>query len=346
MMLMENFFLRLSCEHPSLPMAEVKAILEAERIPYTLNTSLPCVFRFSSSKESIRTILKRSSMAFFGARELVFCNADYDSIIRACRDVDWSFLHGKSFYVRVHRVLSSSANLSTRTLESMIGEVIYKSLNGSARVKFDSPEEIIVGVLSGGGFLLGVFLGESCRGDFHSRWVGNRPFIHPSSLTPIISRLFVNLCRARPGGLFFDPFCGFGGFLIEAALIGCEVVGLDIDIKMIMGCLSNLRYFNIKNYNLILGDAKHLPFKSVNFVATDPPYGRTASTKGMNLKSLIKCFLQDIYGLMSKDGYICIAAPENVDLKNIGLDVGFKLVESHVMRVHKSLIREVCVFKV
>jgi len=343
---MENFFLRLSCEHPSLPMAEVKAILEAEHIKYRLNFSPPCIFRFSSSKESIKTILKRSGMTFFGARELIFCDADYDSILKACRDVDWSFLHGKSFYVRVHRVLSSSTNLSTRILESMVGDVIYKSLNGSVKVNFKSPDEIIVGVLSGGNFVLGVFLGESCRRDFRFRWVGNRPFIHPSSLTPAISRLFVNLCRARPGGLFFDPFCGFGGFLIEAALIGCEVIGLDIDTKMIRGCLSNLKYFNLKNYNLILGDARNLPFKSVNFVATDPPYGRTASTKGMDLKSLIKYFLQDIYGLMSKDGYICIAGPTNVDLKNIGLDVGFKLVESHIMRVHKSLIREICVFKV
>lgn len=342
---MDNIFFRLSCEYPSLSLSEVRAIMEAERIPYKFKNSPPCIFRVLMPIDHVDIILKRSSMTLFGAKELVFCTADHENIIKSCKDVDWAFISGRSFCVRVKRLLASSTNLSTKMLEIEIGRLINNSLGGSAYVNLENPDVTIIGVLSGGYFILGVLIGESSRRTFHSRWVGSRPFIHPSSLNPIISRLFVNLCRARRGSIFLDPFCGSGGFLIEAALIGCEVIGLDIDEKMIHGCKRNMNFFGFNNFHLMLGDARNLPFRFVNYVATDPPYGRTASTKGTNLKYLLLDFLKDIRDLLSKDGYLCLAAPSNVGLSNLGLDVGFNLVESHLMRVHKSLVREICVFK-
>ncbi|MEM2136376.1 MAG: methyltransferase domain-containing protein [Candidatus Methanomethylicia archaeon] len=342
---MENIFFRLSCEHSSLPIAEIKAIMEAENIPYKHKFSPPCTLRVSMPLNYVDVVLKRSSMTLFCAKELVFCDAEYKSIIKSCRDVDWSFLSGKSFYVRVKRVLSSSMMLSTRILELEIGRIINDSLHGCAHVNFKSQDITIIGILSGDNFILGIFLGESSRSVFHSRWVGYRPFIHPSSLDPITSRLFVNLCRVRRGNVFLDPFCGFGGLLIEAALIGCEVIGLDVDEKMIRGCKSNMEFLGINRFHLILGDARSLPLKSINYVATDPPYGRTASTKGMNLKILLLNFLEEMKVLLSKNGYVCLAAPINIGLSYLGLNAGFNLVESHLMKVHKSLIREICVFK-
>ncbi|MCS7097055.1 MAG: THUMP domain-containing protein [Candidatus Methanomethylicia archaeon] len=337
-------FFRLSCEHESLPAAEVKAILEAERIPHKFLYSPPCIFRVSMPIDFVNRILNRSSMVFFGAKELLFCDADEDLIFRLCRDIDWSFLLTKSFCVRVKRIFSSSMNLSTKSLESEIGRLILNSLNGASKVNLDNPDVTLIGVLSGGKFVFGILLGEVNRGKFFSRWAGIRPFIHPSSLDPIISRLFVNLCRARSGGIFFDPFCGFGGFLIEAALIGCRVIGLDIDKRMLRGCMYNMRFFNLNNFDLVMGDARYLPFKCIDYVATDPPYGRTASTKGVNLKNLIFVFLSEIYTLLSENGYICLATPNYIGLSEVGFSIGFKLIESHIMKVHKNLIREICVF--
>ncbi|MEM0085220.1 MAG: methyltransferase domain-containing protein [Candidatus Methanomethylicia archaeon] len=342
---MEDVFFRLSCEHESLPTAEVKAVMEAERIPYKSKFSPPCIFRVSMPLKYVDIILKRSGMVFFCAKELVFCDANYDSIFKSCRDVDWSFISNKSFCVRVKRVLASSTDLSTRFLEFEIGRIISNSLSGSTHVNLKSPDVTIIGVLSGGNFILGVLLGESLRSTFYSRWVGNRPFIHPSSLDPIVSRLFVNLCRARRGEIFLDPFCGSGGFLIEAALIGCEVIGLDVDEKMLRGCKLNMESLGLKGFHLFLGDARKVPFKSVRYVATDPPYGRTASTKGMNLKDLLIDFFEEMKTLLSKDGYLCLASPYTIGLSHLGLSMGFNLIESHLMRVHKSLVREICIFK-
>jgi len=44
----------------------------------------------------------------------------------------------------------------------------------------------------------------------------------------------VNLSGARREVL--DPFCGTGGVLIEAGLIGLEVYGFDIQQSMVEGC--------------------------------------------------------------------------------------------------------------
>mgnify|MGYP002171746373 CR=1 FL=1 len=39
-----------------------------------------------------------------------------------------------------------------------------------------------------------------------------------------------------------DPFCGTGGILIEAGLIGCKVAGSDVNWKMKNGSAINLDY--------------------------------------------------------------------------------------------------------
>jgi hypothetical protein len=45
---------------------------------------------------------------------------------------------------------------------------------------------------------------------------------------------------ALPGEWILDPFCGTGGTLIEAALIGCREAGTDADLEMIAGSRKNL----------------------------------------------------------------------------------------------------------
>ena len=122
-------------------------------------------------------------------------------------------------------------------------------------------------------------------------------------------------------------------------------MGLDVDKLMVDGSEINLRYYVSEPWNLILGDAKNLPLRAVDCIATDPPYGRSASTKGWKLNLLLRRFLEEASSLLRKGGYLCLGAPSTVDLSSLGVDAGFKLVESHRMRVHKNLTRVVCVFK-
>ncbi|RLE51814.1 MAG: TIGR01177 family methyltransferase [Candidatus Methanomethylicota archaeon] len=342
---MSKLFFLLSGEHPSLPFSEVLAVLEAENVKFKVVQKLPQVLRLEAEPEACRAICSRASMTFLCCEELICCPADYDDIFASCRDVDWSFIRGRRYAVRVKRVMRSSPHISTRFLERELGAIIYTSLRGEAKVDLTCPELLLQGVLTDNSFIFGLVLGRVNRSDFNVRRPKFRPFFHPSSLDAIISRLFVNLCRAKRGGVFLDPFCGAGGFLIEAGLIGCRVVGMDIDPKMTSGAKVNMRFFGVEPISIILGDAKHLPLHKVDCIATDPPYGRSASTRGARLEFLLREFLCEAYSVLKSGGYLCIAAPSKLMLEDLGRDAGFKVVESHRMRVHRSLTRVIAVFK-
>lgn len=341
----ERLFFIVSGEHPSLPASEILAILEAEGISFSDVHLLPHVVRLKAPLKACEAVSSRAAMTFKCCREFFICSSDYHEIYSNCREVDWSFLKDRSFAVRVKRVRSFSPHLSTRILEREIGSIIWNFLEGRVRVDLSSPEFIVQGVLTCSYLILGLVLRTIDRGAFEKRRPKFRPFAHPSSLDAKISRLFVNLSRVKRGGIFLDPFCGAGSFLIEAALIGCRVVGVDISEEMINGAKLNLNFYNVRPEALIVGDAKNLPFSRVDAIATDPPYGRSASTGGVRLDVLLRSFLSDAFNVIRPGGHVCIAAPSRLDLKSLSISIGFKVLEYHLMRVHRSLTRIIAVLK-
>ncbi|NIP34812.1 MAG: methyltransferase domain-containing protein, partial [Thermoplasmata archaeon] len=74
----------------------------------------------------------------------------------------------------------------------------------------------------------------------------HRPFSHPISLHPKYARAMVNLAKVPLGGRILDPFCGTGGVLIEAALLGYEPLGSDIDPRMVEGSRRNLEAMGLQ----------------------------------------------------------------------------------------------------
>jgi len=93
-------------------------------------------------------------------------------------------------------------------------------------------------------------------------------------MSPKLARCMVNLTRIKNSDRLLDPFCGTGGIIIEAGIIGARVVGTDIDPKMVIGTIENLQHCDIKDYEVFQADARKLklPYE-VDGVATDPPYG-------------------------------------------------------------------------
>ncbi len=339
---MRLFFI-LSGEHPTLPPAEVKAILEAEEVNYILVRERPHLIEIEAPISACERVCSRASMTLQCCIKLFECNANYEDIYRACRNVEWSFIGDKSYAVRVKRIRGASPEISTRILEREIGAIIYGKLGCRAKVNLVNPEILIQGILIDDQFLLGLSIKKIKRGVFELRRPKYRPFFHPSSLNAIISRLFVNLSRAKRGEVFLDPFCGAGSFLIEASLIGCQVIGLDVDQAMVEGARINLVHFNVSPIALIHGDAKHLPLKCVDSIATDPPYGRSASTRGLSVGELIERFLYEAGNILRRGRFMCIASPSTLDLEGMAKSAGFRVVELHSMRVHKSLTRLIAV---
>ena len=111
----------------------------------------------------------------------------------------------------------------------------------------------------------GLHVVDSPRKVVRKRTARERPFFHPSSMNPILQRTLINLTAIKEGEWLLDPFCGTGGSLIEAALLGFKSVGIEIDRRIIWGAYKNLRSDLTSSpfTYLIMGDAKRLGFNEL-----------------------------------------------------------------------------------
>jgi tRNA (guanine10-N2)-dimethyltransferase len=153
------------------------------------------------------------------------------------------------------------------------------------------------------------------------------------------------LAHGKTEDLVLDPFCGTGSSLIEAAYIGCRALGVDAQRRMVLGCRKNLHHFNITAEGLVLADARHLPFTKVDCIVTDPPYGRSSSTLKSTTKQLVQEVLASAHSLLGVGQRICIASPKTLNIKALGIALGYRHVESHFAYVHRTLTREIAVFE-
>ena len=201
-------------------------------------------------------------------------------------------------------------------------------------------------------------------GPFASRAATDRAYFRPVSLDPRLARTMVNLTRflGKPPEQIFDPFCGTGGILIEAALSGIRVYGSDLDARMVEGTRQNLEQIKVDSslYELFTHDATQLEglwnkMESSAFVF-DPPYGRNSWSdgEGMNLiqrtvqscqSICIGCFVillpisPDIADLIRAGKTIQALDGEDemfsrfLDEQNLRIDV------AHPIHVHRSLAR-------
>jgi tRNA (guanine10-N2)-dimethyltransferase len=289
-------------------------------------------------------VVERSSYLRNCAREIFHCHPTRAEIVRMSRDVrfDRYLSNGDTFSVRVRSVHPTKVN--TLRIEREVGARI---LNAVENVKVDlmNPDVAFLGVATGNEF----FFGKSpYRGSYDECTAGvrgRRPSSHPSAMTQKLARCLVNLARAKVNRLCVDPFCGTGTVLIEAASLGCRVVGSDVDKRMIRKSRQNLSQLNTESIGLLLVDARSMPLNSVVSVATDPPYGRSASTYGTPVEGLAEEFLYTAIDAMVKGGHISMAFPASCPITSIGIDAGYSCLESHQVKVHKNLTRAISVFR-
>lgn len=296
----------LSGEHSALAEAEVRALFEI----YGMNW----------------TPLHRDHQIVIYDGE-VFPELSRLSMTHKILNLDFSLKY-KSFRVRVKRIQS---HIDTLKMEKKIADSLQKEY-GPLPVDLETPEQEVYCIVQKGTPFTGLTLMDFPY-SYEKRKPQYRPYFHPSSLHPRLARTLVNLSRARTEIL--DPFCGTGGILVEAGLMGLRVKGLDISPDMIRGSRENLDHFNISPYELHQGDILDLPahFPSVEAVATDMPYGK-ASRAVPSRGDLYATAFEVIHDITSN---ACIVCPEPHDFERIG----FRVMESFIMRVHKSLNRHI-----
>lgn len=131
--------------------------------------------------------------------------------------------------------------------------------------------------------------------------------------------------RKLLGKTVLDPFCGTGVVLQEAALMGYEVAGTDLEQRMIdyseanIAWLSELYNEQFTPVDLEKGDATtHNWNYPVDFVAcesylgrpfTSMPDGETLARTISECNSIIKKFLQNIHGQLEFGTRLCVAVP-------------------------------------
>ena len=345
---MATIFFVVSGENPTLPVSEVKSILEVENFDYESLNSLPQVLRVHADPECLEAVQRRASMTRICGLEIFNCKAEMKEINRNIEEADIALYLGKneSFAVRVKRVRGSSCDIDGGTLEKELGEKLLRKVKGT-KVNLKSPQKTFLCLLSGGHFIFGLKKAEIRAKGFVKRGGKGKVFTHPAAMTPKLARCMVNLAQARRGDLVLDPFCGTGSFLLEASLIGCRVLGFDVLRSMVRGSSRNLMFYDASPEGLMVADTRSLPVREriVDCIVTDPPYGTSATTLGLERREVFEGFLTVATKLVKKGRRICFAAPETVHVKEIGERLGFKHVESHFIYIHRSLTREIVVFQ-
>ncbi|MEE9151761.1 MAG: methyltransferase domain-containing protein [Thermoplasmata archaeon] len=330
-----GFIFELSGEHESLPKAEIIGCLEAEKIDFRVAEEDLGVLIMDVPELDLEEMKRRLALTHNIQNHLFSCEADELAALRKAFEIGEG-----SFAVRAKRIQRFHENLNLKDVERTVAENVV----GKNEVDLSDPN-IEVRVILSDRCHIGITLAKIDRSAFESRKVQFRPYFSPVSLHPRLARALVNLSRVKKGQTLLDPFCGTGGVLIEAALVGAKPIGSDIDKRMVDGCQENLSSLNIQNAELFCSDIREVinKMEDVDAIATDPPYGRSATTNGEEVFSLYKRAFKTFSEVLKPGGYLSILLP---DAKFIQIGEKYlSLKESYALRVHKSLTRNFCVYR-
>ncbi len=334
----------LSGEHRTLPAAEATAAIKAERKAFKAVEQMDQVL-IAETKADPQVLASRLAMSREICHHVCTAGANEEEITEAVASCDIVDLmhHGKSFAVKIDRVKRSAPAIDKAALERKLAGMIAEEID--FKVDLDNPQTEFLGILTGDKCVFGITAARVDRRQFTRRRPMSRAVFHPSTLKPALARCLVNLARTPRSGAFLDPFCGVGGILLEAGLIGAKLVGVDIERDMIDGAKTNLESEGVKDFQLMVGDARKLPSLEVDAIATDPPYGRQSTTGGSELKKLYTEALPSIASVLKRRGHLCITSPSEIDLAEVADDAELRTIETHEQRVHRSLTRRIYVFK-
>ena len=160
-----------------------------------------------------------------------------------------------------------------------------------------------------------------------------------------MSRIIINLSKVKKNEILLDPFCGTGGILIEAGILGINAIGNDIDKKLVEGSKKNLEYYKISNYKLYNYDIGLINkyIESVDAVVTDLPYGKSTTTKGETINNLYQRAFVTIYQILKNERYAIIGLA-NKNLIELGKNY-LKIKKIYEIKVHNSLTRYFVIYK-
>ncbi len=278
--------------HPALARAEISALLPMLK-PQRQNGRRLLDLSGEASTDKLAAAVEVSSGC-----QAILCDAvvwkheekvPLDGLIEVLLDHFQHHPRNGRVAVRAWRHEGRIDNVSPSRLAQRIGGRLHDL---GYTIDLDAPEHQFGVVIdaSSNTIVCGWMLGYGEQSDgLATRKAAERPFFKPVSLDPRLARLAVNMASGPVGsGTTIDLMCGTGGFLIEAAVSGRSVIGIDLDEKMVEGTTQNLEWAlasegkKLHEAVVLNGDATALAdvlpedAGRVTGFVLDPPYGRNS----------------------------------------------------------------------
>jgi len=327
-----RYMFELSGEHPDLPTWEAKAVLLSYGDTKSIDKEKGIAIFSSDAK--YEDCANRIALSHFLDKHLE--SVDIDHLESAFLELD--IPRCDSVAVRVKLREDRRRSIDASRMMRKLGAIVSKK----ARVRLENPD-VTLRVYIGDRAHIGIQLAEIDRSQFENRKNRLLPFTSPVSIHPRLARALINLTVKKPKAKILDPFCGTGSILIEAAMMGFQTFGSDISKDMIDGAKKNLRHLGLRSElrQLDVGDISEFGEK-FDCIVTDPPYGRSSSTRKEPLDDLYSRALSSFLDALGEGGRLGIILPNG---KQLDFEDDFALIRSASIRVHRSLTRNLLILE-
>ena len=325
----------------------------------------------------IKKLTKR--LAYTNSIYALLFESNYDDFLNDMENFDWSLIYKDNFCIRTNiispiieiPIFKKTINNSTIKKNSIKTNITLnneikkqyseKELAGYIWRKIKSPEVRLkdskthIEAFFAKNKIYCCLLLDKLSHEFTKRRSHLRPKPSPISLHPKLARAMVNLTGAEENDVILDPFCGSGGILIEAGLIGMKTIGYDINKKMVWKSMVNLKHYNIKNCTFAVKDFFKIN-KKYKYIVSDLPYGlNTTIMENIRVtkqnKKQLKKYLDDFYSkVANKLGRILVKRaviifPSYINYKRIIKSSKLKLKNEFESYVHSNLTRKIVVLE-
>lgn len=348
-----NLILQLSQEN--LPLARAEAESLAGKKGKLIEGLL-----FIDADEKTLEILKQRISYTHKIYHLLFESAE-NKLQDTISKFNWNKIYKKDFKLELHDY-NCKSKYSARELADFVWRRL-KEESIDPKANFENPTTRIDFLFTPKKVFATILLHEVSK-DFLLRKPQLKAEQHPTSLNPKVARAMINLTGIRNESgnakgnaknakgkgkgnrnvaTLYDPFCGAGGIMIEAAFMGFNTCGYDISQYMISKAEKNFESYKIskKKYSLELADATRIKHK-MRYVATDLPYGKN-SKKSAEIDTLYLEFLKNLKRIKTKSAVV--GFPDFADYKKIIKKAGFKIDSEFTIYLHKSLSKKIVVVK-
>ncbi len=334
----------LSGEHPTLPAAELRALLSVHDPDASVSFPQPQVALVDSGRGA--AALARMALAHAWGElwgevpETQDGVADLAEIVQRATDG-----RGSVAVADVQRVGGRHAG-SVTAIRRELGAALVAA---GHTIDLRTPDQWVFCWASGGRLFAGLQKAMVDRSQYERRVAEKRAHFSPVSLHPRRAASLLHLTRAPPGSRVYDPCCGTGSFVLEASLDGYDAWGSDLDSFMVQGTLG------------ALADAGPEPLEATAFVAdvgatpqmveqvagivSDLPYGRASTTNHEDLGALYHRACAAFAQLLPPGGRAVLGCAEPEILQAAAHAADLSVVEHHQEFVHRSLTRHYLVLR-